>query len=194
MTSYILMGGYQAKADKVKLSQALFEGVPKKIKFLICLFARNQANSDWAELFEENKRFFSELNQEINIEFILASEADFLNQWNQSDVIYFAGGDSIPLYSTLARIGNGWTKKLANKTIIGISASTDMLTTYCFDVQQGQIDKGLGLVPVKTIVHFQATGYEPRIGWKKAKQLLDEYGEKLPIYALREGEFVKILV
>ena len=49
-------------------------------------------------------------------------------------------------------------------------------------------------MPVKTIVHFQATGYKPKISWEKAKQLLDEYGEKLPIYALKEGEFVKVLV
>jgi peptidase E len=193
MTKYILIGGYQIKANEANLGKAIFEDRPGKVNFLICLFARNKTVFDWNELFEENKDFFSGLSQGTNIEFKLASEKDFLSQLKKSDVVYFAGGDSTPLYSALARIGNDWTKNLDSKTVIGSSASTDMLTTYCFDVQQDQIDMGLGLVPVKTIVHFGAKGYTPKVGWHKAKETLREYGDKLPVYALKEGEFISIL-
>jgi peptidase E len=194
MTKYILIGGHQTKANKVDLSRAIFEDRTEKVIFLICLFARNKAVFDWNELFEENKDFFSGLSQGTNIEFKLASEKDFLSQLKKSDVVYFSGGDSIPLYSALARIGNDWTKNLAGKTVIGSSASADMLTAYCFDIQQDQIDMGLGLVPVKTIVHFGANNYAPKVGWHKAKEILKEYGDKLPVYALKEGEFISISI
>jgi len=45
-----------------------------------------------------------------------------------------------------------WYKCIDNKVLIGSSASTDMLSTYNFDLEHFECSCGLGLVPVKTMV------------------------------------------
>jgi cyanophycinase-like exopeptidase len=148
MTRYILIGGGQKKFNKAELGKAIFDGSASTLKFLICLFARNQNIWDWQELFDQNIEFFKAIApNNVRIQFDLATEIDFEKQVEESDIIYFSGGDSIPLYSALARVGNGWTKYIDKKTIIGTSASTDMLSEYNFDIQENCLDKGLGLVP-----------------------------------------------
>lgn len=179
--------------DEKKLGDAVFLGGSNKVRFLICLFARNETSSDWKELFRKDAAFFRKIAVGVDVEFELATEDKFLTQIKNSDVVFFSGGDSIPLYSTLARIGDAWTRELEDKTIIGSSAGADMLSVYCFDIQQNQIDRGLGLAPVKTIVHFGAKDYTPTIGWEGAERALDGYGKDLPLYTLREGEFVTTL-
>lgn len=190
MTKYILIGGSQDKSDKVKLGKAVFNDNIGEHKLLICLFARNQNVWNWEELFKENARFLKCVAPDgAKIQFSLATEKAFEKQLTESDIIYFSGGDSIPLYSALARIGNNWTKNLDKKVVIGTSASTDMLSKYNFDIQQGRLDRGLGLASVKTIVHYNSLTHQPRFGWDNAVKELRKYGEELPIFLLREGDF-----
>jgi len=188
------MGGMQDKADKKKLGAEVFENCPGQTRFLICLFARNRNVSDWQQLFADNTRFFRGMApSNAEIAFSLASEEEFSRQVAAADIIYFSGGDSVPLYSALARAGSDWTKRLGGKTVIGASAGCDMLSAYTYCLQQDALDRGLGLVKVKTIPHYEAGGdHRPGIGWEQALEALKNYGEDLPVYALREGEFVAI--
>ena len=194
MNKFILIGGCQEKADPTKLSDAIFLNVNSPVNFLICLFAKNQNAGDiWNEYFDDYKRFFSALSPKHAINFVLAKESEFDSQIKDADIVYFSGGDSIPLYSTLARISNQWVSEMQNKIVIGSSAGTDMLSKHNYDIQQNALDDGMGIVPIKTIVHFgQQDGCWSHIDWRKAFFALKEYGEDLPIYPLREGEFVVI--
>lgn len=195
MTRFILIGGCQDKADLPALSKVVFTGGNSAIRFLICLFARNRSLQNWDTLFAENIAFFKAISPGQKIEFILADEANFPAQVEAADIIFFSGGDSIPLYATIARIGNAWISKIKGKTVIGTSAGTDLLTTYNFDAQQHAIDKGLGLVPVKTIVHYGANDeFNAGIDWANALSCLNEYGENLPVHPLKEGEFTVVEV
>lgn len=192
MTRFILMGGGQDKADKKALGAAVFENCPGQARLLICLFARNRNTADWQALFAGNAAFFREMAPPCaDIAFSLASEEDFAQQVAAADIIYFSGGDSVPLYSALARTGSEWTERLGGKTVIGTSASCDMLSTYTYCLQQDALDRGLGLVKVKTIPHYEAgEDHRPGIGWAQALEALKNYGEGLPVYMLHEGEFV----
>jgi peptidase E len=194
MNKFILIGGCQEKADSTKLSNAVFSDIGSPINFLICLFAKNQNAGDiWSEYFDEYKKFFSALSSKHIINFVLAKENEFNSQIKDADIVYFSGGDSIPLYSTLARIGNQWVSELKNKIVIGSSAGTDMLSKHNYDIQQNALDDGMGIIPIKTIVHYcQQKGCWSHIDWDKALSSLKEYGEDLPIYPLCEGEFVVI--
>ena len=193
MSRFILIGGCQEKADLKAISKAIFTGNKSPLNFLVCLFARNKNLWDWNSLFDENKAFFTALLPEQKISFVLANESDFTAQVETADVIYFSGGDSIPLYSALARIGNEWVAKLKNKTIIGTSAGTDLLSKYNYDFQQYALDEGMGIVPVKTIVHYgERDGYYLNTDWESISALLKNYKEDLPLYRLREGEFVTV--
>jgi len=207
MTRFILLGGIQENADKTKLGHEVFKGFRRHVNFLVCLFARNKNNEDWTRLFEENKNFFRAImpDSALQISFILASEANFAEQVKNANIIYFSGGDAIPLYSAMARVGQAWKDLIVGKTLVGTSASTDMLSKYNYDVQQDGLDDGLGLANVKTIVHYRAgedyaaahpdadnTYYVPKIGWDEALKRLQSYKENLPVYALKEGQFVVV--
>jgi len=187
------MGGVQDKADKQKLGAAVFGRQSSQVRLLICVFARNRNMYDWQMLYEENQQFFRALAPGMEIIFALANEEDFTRQVAAADIVFFSGGDSVPLYSALARIGNEWMDHLDGKTVIGTSAGSDMLSAYIYDLQQGALDLGLGLVKVKTIPHYGGgKEHEPEIGWEKALEELRGYGEDLPVYALREGEFISL--
>lgn len=189
MAKYILIGGAQEKCNPTELSDAIFANSKSELNFLICLFARDKKDCDWSKLFAESKEFFEKISGEREINFILVDEANFTEQVNSADIIYFSGGDMALLNKALKKVGNNWTKNLSNKIIIGTSASTDMLSKYNFDIQFERLDSGLGLVPIKTIVHFGIKDYEPKIGWDKAVEKLENYKEKLPVITLGEGEF-----
>jgi len=97
------------------------------------------------------------------------------------------------LYSTLARIGNEWVSMMKNKTVIGTSAGTDLLSKYNYDFQQYALADGMGIVPVKTIVHYdERNGYYKDVDWDNVLVALKSYREDLPVYPLREGEFVVV--
>jgi len=193
MNKYILIGGCQEKANLNELSRAVFPCNDMSLNFLICLFARNSNLYDWNVLFNDNIAFFRSLSPEHEINFILANEKDFITQIESANIIYFSGGDSIPLYSALARIGNKWVSRIINKTVIGTSAGTDLLCRYNYDFQQSSLAEGMGIVPIKTIVHYgEKEGYYTDINWEHVLAMLKGSGETLPIYPLREGEFVVV--
>ena len=193
MNRFILVGGCQDKANFTELSKAVFTKDKLTVSFLVCLFARNPNIWSWNDVYIENKEFFSNLTTKHKIDFTLADENEFIKQVETADIIYFSGGDSIPLYSTLARIGNEWISKINNKIIIGTSAGADLLSKHNYDFQQGALADGMGLVPIKTIVHFgEQEGYYENIDWNNIVEVLKRYGDDLPLYPLREGEFVVI--
>ena len=193
MTRFVLIGGMQHKADPQALGAAVFDR-PGLLRVLICLFARNPNLCGWQALYEETQAFFRALGQRFDLSFALADEENFENQVAAADIIFFSGGDGVALYGALARVGHAWTKQLDGKTVIGTSAGADMLSAYHFDPQQGALERGLGLAKVKVIVHFGAPEpHAPAIGWENALAALHGYGEELPVYPLREGEFVVLV-
>jgi hypothetical protein len=48
---------------------------------------------------------------------------------------------------------------------------------------------GLGLLPVKVIVHYRSDYNAPRIDWDKSYEQLETRGGNLRILALQEGHF-----
>ncbi len=53
-----------------------------------------------------------------------------------------------------------------------------------------QCGDGLGVLPVKAIVHYSSDYKAPHVNWEKAEELLRAYKEELPVMILAEGEFV----
>jgi hypothetical protein len=188
MTKYILIGGYPSKAKDggkaiCKETAKDFSG---KIKILICLFARPE--NLWVSLYGENKQFFLNNLNNQEIIFELANPNNFIKQLKNINVVYFSGGDSQLLSDALDK-NPGWVNSLDGRTIIGSSASTDMLSTYNFDLKYFKCSSGTGLVPVKTLVHYESKDYTPPNGWDDALAQLKKYKKDLPIWTLKEGEY-----
>lgn len=187
MTKYILIGGYPNKAfdgGKSMCDEAI-KDLSGTIRVLICLFARPE--SSWFTLFEENKEFFIKNLNDTGMKFTLAKPNEFIKQLDESDVIYFVGGDTKLLKNILKRKPT-WTKHLESKTVIGSSAGTDMLSKYNFDLEYFRCSQGYDLVPVKTMVHFKSKDYTPPKGWRDAVSQLEKYREIIPVWLLKEGE------
>lgn len=193
MTKYVLVGGYPYKArdgGKAMCEEAV-SGLTEPIKILICLFARK--SGEWQKLLGDNTNFFKRNLQGKDLEFTLADEKNFLKQIEENDLIYFSGGDTVDLTNILDKV-DGWQKKLDGKNVMGSSAGTDIFSKYSYDIEFFKLTDNYGLVPVKTIVHYEAKDYTPPIGWKNAYKELDNYKEELPVWALAEGEYKSITV
>lgn len=193
MTKYVLVGGFPYKANdggKAMCEEAVY-GLREPINVLICLFARKKEG--WKKLFKENSDFFKQNLSDKKLKFTLANENFFLQQIVANDLIYFSGGDPVDLRKRLDKI-KGWQEGLNGKNVMGSSAGADIFSKYSYDIQFFKLADNYGLVPVKTIVHYGSDNYTPPIGWVNAYHELHNYKEKLPIWALAEGEFMSISV
>jgi hypothetical protein len=187
MTKYVLAGGYPEKAKDGghSLCQVAASDYGNDINIVICLFARPKHL--WESLSEESKKFFRKNLDDRKCNFLVA-DSSFIDQIKESNILYISGGDYKLLIKKLNKFEN-WYKNLNSKTIIGSSASTDLLSTYNYDLEYFKCSDGLGLVPVKTFVHFKSPNYRPPEGWSLAYENLLNYKDNLPIWKLREGEF-----
>lgn len=192
MTKYILnSGGIRNNPEMGKkfFAEAV-KGLDEKPKILICLFAYPRGY--WESKIDEVK-MASFYPQNIKPIFELAFPDKFEEQIKSSDVIYIYGGDDYLLQF--------WFKKFDipkiwdGKIVLTNSASSNFLTKHFWTCDWRQNMDGLGILPIKFLPHYQS-GYgkdDPRgpIDWEKAYKELQEYENKdLPIYALKEGEYV----
>ena len=190
MTKYILVGGYLRKASDGGKSfcQELVKGFDqsKSVKILDCFFALPK--EDWISKIQEDQiRFSKYIN---NFEIILADQEKFAEQVKQSDIIFLKGGDTELLMEILKKSGN-WIKELNGKTLAGTSAGAEAISKYYYIVDYKKLGNGFNLLPIKLIPHWHSNSEEyQNLDWSKALQELKDYKEDLPIYTLKEGEYV----
>ena len=187
-TKFILVGGYPKSAPDGGKSfcEEVIRNFKTPVKILECLFARPEEN--WNKAFNEDKNFFSKNLPKIKLDFKLADKENFLDQVNWADAVYIRGGDSERLLANILS-KKGFKNGIRNKTIAGSSAGADALVKYFYNLDSLKIEKGLGLLPIRLIVHFLSNYNAPNINWGEAYKELDAYKETSPILTLREGEF-----
>ncbi len=185
---YILVGGYIQKAEDggKAFCEELVKSVDKKpIKILGCMFARPR--EVWKETLEKDKKFFNKYIKNFELE--LAQIENFTEQVKNSDVIFIRGGHTDPLINILNKNQN-WIKELEGKTLAGTSAGANVIAKYFYGLNSHVVKEGFGLTSVKVIVHWKSEEYI--LDWDKSLEDLRNYKEKLPVYALKEGEFMVI--
>lgn len=193
MTKYILVGGYPYKAaDGGKaFYEELVAGFNEPAKVLICEFARSE---DWNELYEGDVNLMKELLPGKKLEFKLASEVGFAEEAKWANAIFLKGGSTDKLKDALTQGLDvqieTWKKLLDGKTLAGTSAGANVMSEYYYHLSQGNIEPGLGLLPIKVLVHYQSDYKGPGFDWDEAHQKLKQAeGDKWPIFLLREGDF-----
>ncbi|MEI6850750.1 MAG: Type 1 glutamine amidotransferase-like domain-containing protein [Candidatus Saccharibacteria bacterium] len=100
---------------------------------------------------------FEDVSNGRKLNFQVAEVDKFIEQVKWANVLYLCGssggGATLRLLNTMRNFGN--LKELfEGKTIAGESAGANTLTTFCYS-KSGGIVHGLGLVPVKSIVHYE---------------------------------------
>ncbi len=189
MTKYILVGGYPRKApDGGKaFAEQFIRGFDEPVRLLECMFARPKEN--WEKSYAEDKEFWGKHLPDKQIEFQLADPGKFVEQVKWANAIYIRGGVSEAVLLELAAQGAGWEKELEGKTLAGSSAGAHAISKYYYGLDDLKIGEGLGLLPVKVIVHWKSDYNAPNIDWDKAREELQACKENLELFTLAEGEF-----
>lgn len=188
MTKYILIGGYPSKASDGGKSfcEEFIKGFNEPIRILDCIFARPRET--WEEVFADDKEFFRKHLPNKKFEIQLADPEKFIEQVKWANVIYLRGGRTSQLIELLNK-NKGWYKELDGKTLAGTSAGANAIAKYYYGLDSLKLCEGLGLLPIKVIVHWRSDYNAPNIDWDKAYSELKKYKEDLPIITLAEGQF-----
>ncbi len=195
MTKYVLNSGGVGRHPKLarKFFGEVFKDLGPSPKLLICCFA--QPREDWESKFKiDNDR--QELFPESQVpQLELAFPETLAEQVKACDAIYIHGGDDHLMQYWLKKfdIPNLWE----GKVVATNSASSNALAKSFWTCDWRMNMDGLGILPIKFISHYQSDyGIDdPRgaIDWDEAKQSQIVYGDtSLPIYSLKEGEYVVI--
>lgn len=175
---------------------ALVKNAGARPNILLVLFA--QPREVWEEKFPRYTEAYRKLLPAgIEVTFEMALPDKLAEQVKNADIIYCHGGDD--------HLAQYWFKKTnivdlwQDKTVGVNSATTHALAAHFWTCDWRQCMDGLGVLPVKVIAHYGSSyGFnDPRgpIDWEESKVELAKYGDsKLPIYALKEGEFVEFTV
>lgn len=187
MIKFILVGGHIHKNEDGGKSfcDEMIKGIERPVKILDCLFARDR--DAWEKRFEEDRIFFS--NNIGNFKIDLAIPEKFIEQINNSDVLFFQGGVPKQLMALLSTTGN-WLEALDGKVLVGSSGGADTICKYYGVGKTSNIGEGLGLLPIKFIPHWKSE-YAPGvdIDWDQLFKNLKSHGEDLEVVALKDGEF-----
>ena len=188
MTKFILVGGYVQKAldGGRAFCEELVKDFSEPVKILDCMFAR--LPTVWEETFAKDKEFFLKQLPGKKLEFQLADLDTFISQVQWADAVYLRGGSSEELVKSLLE-RNEWSLDIEGKTVAGTSAGADALSKYYYGLDNLEVRRGFGLVPIKMIPHFKSDYHGWEFDWDKAEAELKAYKEDLPLVALREGEF-----
>jgi len=77
-----------------------------------------------------------------------------------------------------------------NKIIAGDSAGAIMWSAAYYHPKTETVRRGNGWLPVKMIAHRRSSR-DPGLPDEERVKILDNYGEKLPIYKIHEQEYIE---
>lgn len=158
-TKFILSGGYanHPNEENNKFFREILNTDKRKLKILLILFAKEIET--WEEKEQAIISQFKINKQGKSLSYEVAQEDNFLRQCREADIVYMHGGRTLKLLETLKKFSN--LKDLwAGKIVAGESAGSYVLSTCFYSKSEQGIFSGLGLVPVKTICHYQGENRE----------------------------------
>ncbi len=177
-TKYVLHGGaaqHPNEENDLFFSEIL-KDTPDKVRILLVFFAsesdRDQTN------FGKDTAQFNRVRGDKQLEFVVANQAEFVQQINNADVVYLGGGTTVKLLSELKHFPD-LKEAFSGKIVSGESAGANAVCTYCYSKSGGGVIKGLGFVPVKIIPHFNG----------EHLQELTEINKELETVSLPEYKF-----
>lgn len=193
MTKYFLHGGMAGVPceNNEKFIEEIINSVESPVRILLVFFAAEKAR--WSQLEEGHKqRFLAKANgKKIEFKISIEQTDQFVEQIKWCNVVYIRGGSTLTLQKYLKKTPN-FKDLIKNKTVAGSSAGALVFAKYYYDQDYDKIFEGLGYLHVKMITHYLCAGEYAVTSGKDKLKILEDYKEKLPVYAIRETEFVII--
>ena len=183
MTKFILHGGSTSK--DLPSNDAFFEEMAQgeePVKILLTYFARPKEQWEKCLRQDTERLFLISFGKELEIELAEDNKEVFIEQIQESNVIYMRGGREMKLLEIFQSIEN-IEDLLQGKTVAGSSMGVYILSKYFRSNSSNDIWEGTGILPIKAFCHYDNSR-------KKELQELKDFGEQLPTYTLRDGEYI----
>jgi peptidase E len=189
-TKYILVGGYPQKGlnEGKDFAEELVKDFGESVNILVCLFARTR--DVWEKAYNQDVEAFQRHLPEKKLEIVMADPKKFIEQLKAADVLYLRGGSSTQLLVDTLKWYPDLKSMLQGKTVAGSSAGADAISQYYYGLDTpDEIKEGLGLLPVKVVVHYRSDYNAPNIDWDKVDALMENTHPEFPTLNLAEGQF-----
>ncbi len=176
------------QANKAFFQQAVETGWDR-----ILIFPFSQKNHDYLGQFTADQKKFITHNPDRNLTCTMASTdiPTLITQIQDHPCLYFSGGNADFHLNIINQIPH-LKKLLQGKIITGNSAWSQIWSHFFFSGSSKTIKQGLNLLNIKLMVHRQSekhTQYN-----QDSYELLKQYGDDLPIYSIREQEYISITI
>ncbi|TAJ12914.1 hypothetical protein EPO56_03775 [Patescibacteria group bacterium] len=185
MTKFILHGGYTREPNELNRTffTELAKDVPNNGTILLVYFASTDDNIDTR--FEEHRKMILENITPNTVTVLLANEKDFIHQVNIADAIFLNGGNTDKLLKTLENYPD-FKNEIEGKTIAGSSAGAYTLARYGASHSLKEMRRGLGIVPIRLICHFESETLPPS---KTSVEMLIGTSPELELVTLKDYEW-----
>lgn len=179
-TKVIVSGGYAEEPNELnsKFFKEILKDTGHEVTVLIIMFARPEEVWD-----EKSKRCIAQFETakgDKKIKYNIANQDDLEEQIESSDVIYVRGGTTSLLIDAIAAHPD-FVNLITGKILAVESAGTYLVSDYFYSKSEGGIFRGLAILPVKTICHFEGKNEEQldKCPGNLEKLLLKSYEHKV---------------
>jgi Peptidase family S51 len=188
MTKFILHGGKTGVSNKHNEAfyQEWVKDFDKEKSPTVLLVYFSRPKDIWNELKKSDKERFANYTDNREAKFIIASDdiEKFKEQIEETDVIYFRGGEPQKIVDVIGEIKNEFLSLIDGKVYAGSSAGVMFLSDYSRSANRGWV-KYLSILPINSMVHYS----------EKLKGDLEEFKKNHPdndkeYLLLPETEFV----
>jgi len=167
-----------------KFREEVVKDIPEGGRLLIVYFACE--DEKYPQLREQDEPAFQKAagNKQINI--IIASKNNFIEELKSSNAVYMRGGETDRLMNELKKYPD-FKNLIKGKTVAGSSAGAYILSKYYHSASKQGIYQGLEIVPVRIICHYKSEKFDYDRG--DPLTMMKDYHEELPLVVLRDFEF-----
>jgi peptidase E len=183
MTKYILHGGNSREKNDLNLSfyrEIVLSTNSHNPTISLCYFSREDNEIETCS--QQDQSQFSDCQSTNKINFVIANKKDFISQIKKSNAIYFRGGNTHKLVSTIQSFPKMETY-FTNKVIAGSSAGAYLLSKYYYENDDGKFGTGIGTLNIKTFCHYTSDQ-------KENLNKLINYRETLPTIVLANHQWI----
>ena len=185
MTKFILHGGRTPIENES--NRAFFREIAKDVpdggNILMAYFVYQK---DPLPQFEQQKVWLSSNPEGKKFNFVFAERDKFVDQLKFADAVYFHGGETEKLLEMVKSIP-GFEEILEGKTVAGSSAGAQIFSTYFTRSNTGDIQTGLGMLPIKLVCHYMSPDFN--VGDEATRRLEKECPPELELVLLRDTEW-----
>jgi len=179
-TKVIVSGGYADEPNELNalFFQEILRDTADEITILLILFSKPDSEAGIKSKVVIQQ--FDRVKGNKKIHYVIANHDDLEQQISESDVVYVRGGFTLQLIDAIAKHPK-FVDLIKGKILAGESAGTYLFSDYFYSKSEGGVFRGLAILPIKTICHFESENEEQLDNCPEGleKLLLKDYEHKV---------------